>query len=81
MTTGDGGDSGDPDEMLLIDGDGNPVTDFDLNGPGYGKNWGSGPDSENNSAGSYSFNIERVAPPNSGVTFKVQFDVSFSGDE
>lgn len=77
----DGGASGDPDEMLLLDADGNPVDNFDLRGPGYGANWGPGPDSDDNDEGTYSFDIERVAPPNNGTTFRVEFVVSFSGSE
>lgn len=77
----DGGASGDPDEMLLLDADGNPVVNFDLRGPNYGANWGPGPESDDNLEDAYSFDIERVAPPNNGTTFRVEFDVSFSGNE
>lgn len=79
----DGGASGDPDEMLLLDADSESgeVTDFDLRGPNYGANWGPGPDTDDNPEGAYSFDIERVAPPNNGTTFRVEFDVSFSGNE
>lgn len=77
----DGGASGNPDEMLLLDADENPVENFDLRGPNYGANWGPGPDSDNNDEGAYSFDIERVAPPNNGTTFRIEFNVSFSGSE
>lgn len=74
-----GGDSGNPDEILLLDSDGDPVTDFDLQGPSYGANWGPGPDQDNNPAGNYSFVRQRTAPPNAGVNFRLTFTVSFAG--
>lgn len=79
----DGGSSGDPDEMLLIDADndGGQVDNFDLRGPDFGANWGQGPDEDDLGEGDYSFDIERVAPPNAGTLFRVEFSVSFSGFE
>ena len=76
-----GGDSGNPDEMLLIDNDldddGNES--FDLDGPVYGANWsGDGPDVTDQPAGSYSFVRTRLTGPNAGVDFRVSFTVSFT---
>ena len=77
----DGGDSGNADEMLLIDND---LTDdnaesFDLDGPAYGANWSNdGPDVTDQNAGSYSFVRTRQSGINSGVNFRVDFTVSFT---
>lgn len=81
----DGGDSGDPDEMLLIDNDapqGTPTPHFELDGPQYGSNWSNdGPTSDDNPAGDYSYTRTRVAGPNAGVDFEVSFTVSFPGGD
>lgn len=79
----DGGDSGDPDEMLLIDNDlvDDSNESFDLDGPAYGANWDNGPDLSDQPAGHYSFIRTRTAAPNAGVQFEVSFDVSFSGSD
>lgn len=82
VTGPDGGDSGNPDEMLLIDNDlvDNGDEEFDIEGPVYGANWsGDGPDLSSQPAGSYSFTRTRVGGPNDGVSFNVAFTVSFSG--
>ncbi len=78
----DGGDSGNPDEMLLFDNDlvDDGDEEFDLDGPIYGANWSNdGPEEDGLPAGSYSYNRTRVGGPNDGVDFKVAFTVSFSG--
>ncbi len=80
----DGGDSGNPDEILLIDNDlidEDFKEEFDLDGPAYGANWSDdGPDEEGLPAGSYAYTRTRVGGPNDGVAFKLAFTVSFSGD-
>ena len=77
----DGGDSGNPDEMLLIDNDlaDDGDEEFDLDGPAYGANWSDdGPDLDSQPAGSYSFVRTRLTGPNAGVDFRVEFTVSFT---
>ena len=74
-----GGDSGNPDEMLLLDNDleDNATESFDLDGP-YGANWSAGPDLTSQPAGNYSFVLTRLTGPNAGVDFRVDFTVSFT---
>jgi hypothetical protein len=80
----DGGDSGNPDEMLLIDNDhvDSGTENFDIDGPAFGANWSNdGPDLVDQTAGPYSFVRTRLTGPNAGVDFRVAFTVSFSGSD